>query len=103
MVGFEQSKEKLATEVGKEQFQSTESDMKKVRDLHLASLAEIALMQSTDTYGLDLGIRADESRGAVVIDRGAVLEETPVLDDTIRAALGGVKEIKNVRIEGLRN
>lgn len=95
--------ELVATEVGKAQFQSTELGMKTVRDLHLASLAEIALMHSTDTYGLDLGVRADESRGEVVIDRGAVLEESPVLDDNIRAALRAVKEIKNVRIEGSRN
>jgi len=91
--------ELVASEVKKEQFQSSEKSLKIVRDLHLASVAEIALMHSTDTYGLDLKARADESRGEVVIVKGLALEDRAVLDDAIRAALRSVKEIKEVRIE----
>ena len=89
----------VASEVGKEQFQSSEESLKIVRDLHLASVAEITLMHSTDTYGLDLKVQADESTGKVVIVRGSALEDSAVLDDAIRAALRSVKEIKEVRIE----
>jgi len=91
--------ELVASEVGKEQFQSSEKSLKIVRDLHLASIAEIALMHSTDTYGLDLRVRADESTGEVVIVRAPALEDSAGLDDAIRAALRSVKEVKEVRIE----
>jgi len=50
---------------------------------------------------LDLRVRADTSTGEVVIDRGPMLEDRVVSDDYIRAALGSVKEIKNVKIEAL--
>jgi len=56
-------------------------------------------MHSTDTYGLDLRVRADESTGEVVIDRGPALKESAVLDKAVRAALRSVKEIKSVKIE----
>ena len=97
--GIDDAIELVSSEVGKEQFQSNEKTLKIVRDLHLASVAEIALMHSTDTYGLDFRVRADESTGEVVIDRGSALEERVVSDDNIRAALESVKEIKGVKIE----
>ena len=95
--------ELVASEVGKEQFQSSETSLKIVRDLHLASVAEIALMNFTDTYGLDLRVRADASTGEVLIDRGPALEECTVSNDAIRGALESVKEIKNVKIKGSRD
>ncbi len=90
--------ELVGSEVKKDRFQSSEKSLKIVRDLHLASLAEIALMHSTDTYGLDLRVQADESTGEVVIVRAPELTESAVSDDVIRAALENVKEIKNVLI-----
>ncbi|RKX27514.1 MAG: hypothetical protein DRP45_00825 [Candidatus Zixiibacteriota bacterium] len=87
------------SEVKKDPFQPTEKSLKIVRDLHLASVAEIALMHSTDTYGLDLKVRADERTGEVVIVRGPVLEEGAVSDDIIRTALRSVKKVREVRIE----
>jgi len=91
--------ELVVSEVVKEQFQSSKKSVQIVRDLHLASVTEIALMHSTDTYGLDLRVRADESTGEVVIDRGPALKENAVLDKAVRAALRSVKEIKSVKIE----
>jgi len=90
--------EMVAAEVANEQFQSSDKSLKTVRDLHLASVAEIALMHATDTYGLDCRIRADQAAGEVVIAREPS-SESAVPDDAIRAALDGVKEIKNIRIE----
>ena len=94
--------ELVASEVNKDRFQSSEKSLKTVRNLHLASMSEIALMHSTDTYGLDLKVWANESTGEVVIDRGPALEESAVLDNNIRAALKDVKWIRNVRIDGSR-
>ena len=91
--------ELVASEAKEDRFQSSEKSLKIVRDLRLATLAEIALMRSTDTYGLDLRVRADESTGEVVIVRGPALIESAVSDDDIRAALENVKETKIVSIE----
>jgi hypothetical protein len=90
--------ELVVSEVGKEQFQSTETSMKTVRNLHLASVVEIALMNNTDTYGLDLGVQADHGKGEVVIVRGPAAERT-VSDDVIRAVATGVKGVERVGIE----
>ncbi len=95
--------ELVASELRKEQFQPSEKSLKIVRDLHLASVAEIALMHSTYTYGLNLKVRADTGTGEVVIERGPMLEDRVVSDDHIRAALASVKEITNVMIEGSRD
>jgi cytidylate kinase len=89
----------VVAEVEKEQFQSSDKSLRTVRNLHLASVAEVALMNSTDTYGLDLVVQADADRDEVVISRGPTLTELAASDDVIKAALEGVKEIKNVRFE----
>lgn len=95
--------ELVTTEVGKEQFRSTESGIRTVRNLRLASVTEVALMNSPDTYGLDFRVRADESTGEVVISRDPALKESAKSEDIIRAALEGVKEIQNIKIEGSPN
>jgi len=94
--------ELVVSEVRKEQFQSTEESMKTVRNLHLASVVEIALMHNTDTYGLDLGVQADHGKGEVVIVRGPASERT-VSDDIVRTVVSGVKGVEEIRIEGLTN
>jgi cytidylate kinase len=94
----EDAVELVASEIRDVRFQSNEKSLKIVRNLRLASLAEIALMRSTNTYGLDLRVRADESTGEVVIIQGPALTESSVSENEIRAALENVKEIKNVII-----
>jgi len=91
--------ELVMAEVEKEQFQSSQRSLETVRNLHLASVAEVALMNSPETYGLDLVVRAEAERGAVMIGRGPALTEDSVSDDDIRIALKGVKEITDVRFD----
>jgi cytidylate kinase len=91
--------ELVVAEVEKEQFQSGEKSLRTVRNLHLASVAEAALMNSPETYGLDLIVRADADTGVVVVGQGPALTEGAVSEDNIRTALANVREVNDVRFE----
>ena len=89
----------VASEVKKEQFQRTEQLSKDLRDLHLAAVAEVNLMHSTSTYGLDFEVTADSATGEVTVRKSPVMEDNTTLDGDIKAALADVKAIAKVSIE----
>ena len=91
--------ELVASETVKEQFQSSEESLKAVRNLRLVTAAEVALMHSPDTYGLDLKVRADEGAGEVVITRGPESAAAAPSEGDLRAALETVKGVRRIRIE----
>ena len=91
--------EMVAAETVKEQFQSNEKSLKTVRNLQLATAAEVSLMHSPDTYGLDLKVQADEGTGEVVIGRGPGLKGVVLSEGDLRAALEPVKGVRSIRIE----
>ena len=91
--------ELIASEAKRDHFQPNEASQKIVRDMHLATVAEISLMHSPNTYGLELKVKADATTGEVVVDKSPALEESAALDNDIQAALANVKAIKKVKIE----
>ena len=89
----------VASEVKKEQFQRTEQISKDLRDLHLAAVAEVNLMHSTSTYGLDFELTADSATREVTVRKSPAMEDSTTLDDDIQAALADVEAIARVNIE----
>ena len=96
---IEDAVELVTSEVKKEQFQRTERLSKDLRDLHLATVAEVNLMHYTSTYGLGFEVTADSATGEVTVHKSPVMEERTTLDDDIKAALANVEAIVKVNIE----
>lgn len=91
--------ELVVSEVKKDQFQPNEESLKIVKDIRLATIAQIHLMHSTNTYSLELKVEADAAAGEVVVYKSPALEVSATTDSDIRAALADVEEIKTVTIK----
>ncbi len=70
-----------------ERFRPTDKSLKVVRDLRLATIAQIRLMNNPDTYGLDLRVTADSSTGKVTVAGSLDAGDAKLIEKEIRSAL----------------
>ena len=89
--------ELVASEVAKKQFQPDEASIKKLKDVHLATVVHTYLMHSPDTYSLDLDIHADSDTGRVIVDK-LPSEDRTAIENIVRSVLKEVKEVKSVEM-----
>ncbi len=75
-------------------FHRTEEALKVTRDIHLATIAEIALMRNPDTYGLELAVTADSATGKVTVSGRLPAGDAKAIENQVRSALSGVELIK---------
>jgi cytidylate kinase len=96
---IEDAVEQISAEIEKMPFKRTEESVKRLLDLRLAAVAETHLLQTPDTYGLRLGVKANASAGEVTVIKDVALRGPASLDDTIRAVLAGVEGVQLVKVE----
>jgi len=98
-ITIEEGIELVAAEARKPQFQADEQSMKRVRDIHLAAVAETHLMNFPGTYGLDLDVSADSSSGKVTVRAVSPTTDAKSLEEDIRSALSSADGVKSVEID----
>jgi cytidylate kinase len=86
----------VAAALENEQFRRTEEALKAVRDIHLATIAQIRLMSNPDTYGLALNVEADCSVGKVTVTGRFHTGDAKVIENEIRSALSGLGLVKEI-------
>ncbi len=86
----------IASALEDKRFHRTEDALKAVRDVRLATIAQIGLMNNPDTYGLELDVVADSSTGKVTVTGQLPTRDAKVIEEQIRAALSGVEAVKEV-------
>jgi len=91
--------ELVASEAKKDQFQRDEESLKAVRDIHLATVAQIHLMRFPDTYGLDLEVEADSSTGKAVVGGRVATGDQNTIEEDIRSALSDAGPVKEVEVK----
>ena len=70
-----------------ERFRRSDESLKRVRDVHLATLAQIRLMNNPDTYGLDFKVTADSSTERLTVAANLHGGDAKVMEKEIRSAL----------------
>jgi len=79
-----------------ERFHRTEAALKTVRDVRLATIAQIGLMSNPDTYGLDFTLTADSATGQVAVSGRFPVGDAKAIENQIRSALSGVEPVKEI-------
>ena len=86
--------EMVAAAVQKEAFQRTPDAIRRVRDLRLATAAEVLLMSHPDTYGLPVQVSADANAGKIVVELSVEAGDKRLIEGQIQSAL---RELDGVR------
>ena len=89
----------IATALENEQFGRTEEKLRTVRNIHLATIAQIRLMSNPDTYGLDLNVEADSSAGKVTVMGRFHTGDAQAIKEAIFSALVGLDRAKEVEAQ----
>jgi hypothetical protein len=79
-----------------ERFRPSDESLKVVRDLRLATIAQIRLMNNPDTYGLALNVTADSSAGKVTVIGQFPVGDAKMIENEIRSALSGLGLVKEI-------
>jgi cytidylate kinase len=90
--------EMVANEVQKKPFARAEDALRAVRNLRLATVAEVALMHNPDTYGLSFAVTADSDAGKVKVEGRFEAGNARLIESHVRSALSGLKEAKEVEV-----
>ncbi len=88
----------IATSVSAKEFQSTPEATKMLRNLHLASLAEVYLQRSPRTRGSDVEIDADSVNGSLVVTGNCPRVGAGMWESDIRAVLSEVQGVKTIEV-----
>lgn len=86
----------VAAALENERFRPTDESLKIVRDLRLATIAEIRLMNNPDTYGLDFKVTADSSLGKVTVAGNLHAGDANLIEKEIRSALSDLDAAKQI-------
>lgn len=88
----------IAAALENEQFRRTEEALQVVRDVQLATIAQIRLMSNPDTYGLALNVTADSSAGKVTVIGRFPVGDAKLIENEIRSALSGLGSVREVDV-----
>ncbi len=90
--------EMVAAAVRQDAFQRTPDGIKRVRNLRLATVAEIRLMQNRDTYGLPVAVTADSDRAEVTVSLALDGGDKGVVEQQVRTAIEGLDEVQKLDV-----
>ncbi|MGC8761627.1 MAG: AAA family ATPase [Bryobacteraceae bacterium] len=79
-----------------ERFRPSDESFKLVRDLRLATIAQIRLMNNPDTYGLDFKVTADSSIGKVTVAGNLHGGDAKLIEKEIRSALSDIEAVRQI-------
>lgn len=85
--------------VSRKEFRSTPETTKVLRDLHLASLAEVYLQESPRTRGSEVEINADSATGSLVVTGNCPRVGAGMWETDIRAVLSKIEGVKEIKVE----
>ncbi len=85
--------------VAAKEFQSTTEATTMLRNLHLASLAEVYLQQSPRTRGSEVEIDADSTTGSLVVTGNCPRVGAGMWESDIRAVLSKVEGVKTIEVK----
>jgi cytidylate kinase len=88
----------VASAVQKESFQRTPDAVRRVRDLRLATVAEVLLMSHPDTYGLPVQVSADADGARVAVKLSLDGGERQLIEGQIRSALQELDGLRHLDV-----
>lgn len=88
----------IARSVSTKEFQSTPESTRMLKNLHLASLADVYLQQSPRTRGSDVEIDADSVTGSLVVTGNCPRVGSGMWESDIRAVLSKVEGVKTIEV-----
>jgi cytidylate kinase len=90
-VSLDDGVEMVAAAARKKAFDRTPDAVRRVKDLRLATAAEIMLLSDPDTYGLPSSVSANGETGRVEVALSLVGGDSDVVEKQVRAALKGLE------------
>jgi hypothetical protein len=98
-ISYDDAIEMVVAEVKKEPFQPNGESLKRLKDLHLASIVKTYLLRSTETKALDLDVDADSATGKVIVSGSLPPDAHQTREADIQSALSGIEPVKNVEVK----
>jgi cytidylate kinase len=97
-IDIDLASEMLAKIASTQQFQSDPESLKKLKDLHLAAIANVYLQQSPRTRGSEVDIQADTSSGLLTVRGSTPKTGSRMWEKDIKNVLLKIEGVKDIKV-----